>query len=107
MPRVKGQRALDVSNQRDWHAREVPASEGTTGHGAPRSVSAAGEGDVAHRCQQLERPVCKRSLGAMPVTGGGSTGHRAYTPGCQQLEGLQCVLQSLSTSSWRTMGLQV
>lgn len=64
MPWVKGQIALDVSNWRDWHTREVPVSEGTTGHRAHRSVSATGEGDVAHRCQQLERPVCKRTLGA-------------------------------------------
>lgn len=61
-------------------------TEGTTGHMAHRSVSATAEGDVGHRCQQLERPVCKRSLG-------------------DSLEGLHCVLQGLSSSNWRrTMG---
>jgi len=55
---VKGQTALDVSDRRDWHAREVPVTKGTAGHRAHSSVSATGEGDVAQRCQQLERPVC-------------------------------------------------
>lgn len=64
MPQVKWQIALDVSNQRGWHAKEVPVTEGTAGHRAHRSVSATGGGDVAHRCQQVQRPVCKRSLGA-------------------------------------------
>lgn len=64
MPQVKGQIALDVSNQRGWCAREVSVTGGTTGHRAHRAMSGTGEEDVVHACQQLERPVCERSLGA-------------------------------------------
>lgn len=64
MPQVKGQIAVDVRNQRDCCAREVPVTEGTTGHRAHRGVSGTGEEGGLHRCQQLERPVYERSLGA-------------------------------------------